>query len=215
MFKRKTETAFAGWPHTRLLEGKVGVHITGKYITPKLRDRVGLLTITLTIAIFFVYSSQNTEGTISMLGFFAIVALFIVPVPFYFWVKNVFSANLNIKIFPDMIEANHRQYTRSEPIEFRVERHHKATEEVAREQNTGQRTSSTFRQAIEVVMQYGEKRVVLAEMREKDLEMAKALVIRAQNICNQFDKAIAGMTDKETAPKESVGGDFGPEPNVR
>jgi hypothetical protein len=215
MFKRKIETSFANWPHTKLLEDKVGVHITGKYVTPKLRDRVGLLTVMLTIAIFFVSSSQNNEGPISMLGFFAVVALFIVPVPFYFWAKKTFSPDLNIKIFPDMIEANYCQYARSEPIEFRVEQHQKAIEETAREQTTGKRTSSTFRQAIEVVMQYGEKRIVLAEMRGVEFEMAKALVIRLQNICDKLDEAILRMADGQADTTESAGGDFGPESDVR
>jgi hypothetical protein len=132
------------------------------------------------------------------------------------------SQNLRLNIMADSIKFpsgwGGKTYSRMQPIEFRVEPHQKGMQEEQREARTGQRASRIYREAIEVVMQYGEKRVVLAEMLQKDLEKAKALVIRLQGTCAKFDRMLAHMADEMNLPASggaANGGEFGPEWEVR
>jgi len=105
---------------------------------------------------------------------------------------DMFGKNVDVKVYHDRIAVRqgfgYKNYSRQEHIELRVERHQKAQKEEANAIRTGNNSSRVFREAIEVVMQYGEKRVPLAEMREEDMEKAKALLLHLQNVCASLNQ---------------------------
>ena len=101
------------------------------------------------------------------------------------------------------------------PIEFRVEEHQKGLEERAKEIKHNKRFPHVYREAVEVVMQYGEKRVPVAELPLKEIEKGKALVIRLQNICDQWDEAARRLAEGQMRPAgETPVSDFGEAPPI-
>jgi len=214
MFERKTETAFADWPLAEMLADQGIVHITGKYKDPDLFQRSAcggfFVAVVLTAIAWFVIQPFDLKSWVTfilvfvfgiqLIGWLAVVLL-------YFFRRK----NLDIKIGAEAIDIDGHHYARNGIVQFHLAQHHKAVEW---EEKTG-RNSQEYGKAVEVIMQYGERGIPIAAIRGRDMEMAHALVLRLQNICSQFDKVVAGMGEKETAPKEAVGGDFGPAPDVR
>lgn len=221
MFWRKKEAAFANWPKTEELGDRAGVHVTGKYLhpaTPKKTDTV-FLFICFGIPLYVWSASGQFMGAFGLLVILILTSAAVLrPLSHLLLRKNV-----DVKVLPERIEVKglfgYKHYPRTVPIEFRVDRHHKAMQEEAQEMKAGERQSRTYREAVEVVMQYGERRVVLAAMREKDMEKAKALVIRLQSWCEGFDQAVKRVDAGQISPvgEEQVvsGGDFGPAPDIR
>ena len=99
------------------------------------------------------------------------------------------------------------------PIEFKIERHQKALAEYQKAQSRNRKMPETYRQAVEVVMQYGEKRVAIAELPETDMERAKALVIRLQTMTDGMEEAARRMAKGQMTPPADAS-EFGPAPNV-
>jgi hypothetical protein len=214
MARQKFERPLAEWPHTKVLKNPPGLHITGKYvqpILPKLLDMVcGMLMFVLAIAVWI--------GTGNFIAGFVVFIIFLVSW-FLFLQKtlfNMFGKNVDVKIYPDRIAVRQRfgykNYSRSVPIEVRVAQHHKSIDEEVRAAR-GQNTPRIYREAVEVVLQYGEKRVPLAAMGIKDIEKANALVIRVQNACHDLDEAMAKLSAEQGEARTP--GDFGPAPDIR
>lgn len=211
----KVEKAMAEWPQTQLLKKGVGFHITGRYAHPKL-----------------VHSMPNSYGLIGfVLCGFALVAtanpLPPVLIAGFMWVfysswKSIWTGwagkKVDVKITPDQIQVRqgygYKNYDRKERIEFKVERHQKALAEYQRAVERNRKMPEIYRQAVEVVMQYGEKRVAIAELPETDMERAKALVIRLQTIADSLDEAVRRMAKGQIAPAGSQS-EFGPAPEMR
>lgn len=208
MAKHKFEKAHASWPKTELT-GDGGVRVIGKYYPPD----YGALDKFLGFCAAFAALSFAINAGDPMAG----VALFICYALFYFfflifvlmWL-NV--SRLDIKIYPDRIVVLGKNYAREMPTEFRVEQHEKAQEEERAEMRAGQRKARTYRDAVQAVMQYGEKRVVLVSLKASQIEMANALVIRMQNVCANFGAAmqVAASQTSRAAPA----GEFGPAPDI-
>ncbi|MFM9850235.1 MAG: hypothetical protein ACKVP3_24145 [Hyphomicrobiaceae bacterium] len=212
----KLEKAMADWPQTQLLKKGVGFHITGRYAHPSLVRSVpqsyGLIGFVLGLMVFVV-----TENIIAPL--FVAGAMWVFYSVWKGMMTNMFGKKVDVKISPDQIQVRqgfgYKKYDRSEPIEFKIERHQKALEEYQREQRRGRKMADTYRQAIEVVMQYGEKRIAIAELPETEMERAKALVIRLQTIANSIDEAVRRMAKGQIGPAAANTGDFGPAPEMR
>ncbi|MGH6922873.1 MAG: hypothetical protein ACRED5_03795 [Propylenella sp.] len=215
MPEARVEEFRSGWPKDELLPDEGAVRITGDYTDPRLVDRACrngfILALIVSAFAWFIVQEWSSYFLFLLLGS---LPLFFVSIAFFY---RTGKSSLGVKISAGEIRLAGKTYSRAAPIEFRVERHHKAIAEQHREMNTGQRTSSTYRQAIEVVMQYGENRVVIAEMREKDSEMARALVIRLQNWCDRFDQMLIQLADQKDAggPPRAEADDFGPAPPIR
>lgn len=220
MFGKKTETPFAEWPKTSALD-EGGFHVTGRYLhprTPRSADALG--TLVGVIAFFAMLGALRNPG--DLIGF-AVLAFILAGITA--WVlRSWLHKHLDIKVHPDKIMVGgrwgYKTYPRNVRMEFRVERHHKAGEEAFAEQRSGQRKDAIYRQAVEVVLQYGERRIVLAEMREKDVEKANALAFRLQSICESQNEALRQMAEGQYSPIDPVAkpagtGDFGPEPELR
>ena len=124
--------------------------------------------------------------------------------------------NVDVKLFKDRIELrngfSYKKYSRDVPMELRIEPHHKGALETAKEISRGRRMKVRYRNAIEVVMQYGEKRVPLAEFESQDIEKAKAVLFRIQGAQKEIDDAVS--MEIFTKWKLQAESEFGPEPNV-
>lgn len=214
----KYEEAYADWPQTQMLKDG-GVHVYGKYVPPMLPRRVFALAC-LVGGVFAIYVLSTAEKPGS-----ALVAIVLTIVAYYAlrpMLYNMFGKSVDVKIYPDRIAVRqglgYKNYSRQHPIEFRAEDHEKAVQEQANAIRTGNDSFRVFREALQVVMQYGEKRIPLAELRLKDLEKAKALVIRLQNVCNTLDDAVRRMAAGQVKPageEPATAGDFGPAPPIR
>ena len=115
----------------------------------------------------------------------------------------------DIKIGPQTIQIGKKIYSRDVPIEFRVDRHYKALKEDEYVQG-----DKTYSKAIEAVMQYGERRIQIAEMWARDQEKAAALIIRIGNWCEGFDEAMNKQVERASPETVSPHGDFGQAPDV-
>lgn len=189
MFGHKVEKAKSNWPTDRINTKKGQVTITGDYRSPRHGQNVALLT------------SASFLPPLLLFGPIAALAFAFVALLFFWWVMK---KNLNVKISPTEIRVNGKRYDRQQSIEFRAGNHHKALRH-----NPG-----IYATAIEVVMQYGERRIPIAEMRLRDKHKAVALVVRLQNWCDSFDEAMrqAQAMKQDMAP---AAGEFGPAPDVR
>ena len=220
------ETLNDGWLKTQELKDQPGVQITGKYKRPFVPGTTHLkfAMIAACFGILWLWGHgpdvwANVFAGV-MAGGIGYSFLGILPV---IGILKLIPREVDVKILAQKIQIKkgrrYRTYSRNVPIEFRVEQHHKAVQEELEEMKRGKAGNRWYREAIEVVMQYGEKRIPIAEMRMVDLEKAKALVIRLQSWCESFDQALKRMADGQISPAgemETVsGGDFGPAPDIR
>lgn len=216
MAKEKFEKALADWPLTKMLKDG-GIHVYGKYEQPGLSQRMLMFWsfFCLIVVGFVMFASFNViaaavVGIILILAYGMVVRSFLVSA----WGKNV-----DVKIYPDKIQVRdgrYKSYDRSMPIEFRVEEHQKGLQERAKEIKHNRNFPRVYREAIEVVMQYGEKRVPIAELPLKEIEKGKALVIRLQNICEQWDEAARRLAEGQMrAASPAPVSDFGTAPPIR
>ena len=207
----KFEKAVADWPKTRVIMVKdgVGVHITGRYMHPGLGDSIlhTYVLVGIALGIFATIASANPFPGVVLGGF-----MWVLYSIFRDGMVNSFGKKVDFKMFADKIEVRngfwYKKYSRAVPMEFRIEPHHKGAWETAKEIRLGRRVKVRYRNAIEVVMQYGEKRVPVAEFEATDIERAKALLFRIQTAVVKMNYAM-----QETA-KAAERGEFGPEPNV-
>jgi hypothetical protein len=220
MAKEKFEKALAEWPYTKILKDG-GVHVFGKYEQPGFAQSMAGFWFFFCFVLFFVamMGAQNAIAAVVAV----VIAAFAYPIVVRPTLVSMFGKNVDVKIYPDKIQVRdgyrYRSYSREMPIEFRVEEHHKGLEERAKEIKYNKRVKPVYREAIEAVMQYGEKRVPLAELPVKEIEKGKALVIRLQNMCATLDDAVrrmaAGQIKPAGEPAPTGPGDFGPAPKVR
>lgn len=189
MFGKKVEKAKSDWPVDRVNLKKVHVDIMGQYPAPNHENKVWGFTMLIILP--------------GMIVAWPVALGMAIPVFMLFWMT--FKRRLNIRIRPDIIMVNGRRYAREELTEFRVEPHQRAFKP-----NPG-----VYERALEVVMQYGEKRITIAEMRQKEEEKALALALRLQSWCERFDEAMALKIQSEKQDAEPASGDFGPAPDIR
>lgn len=210
--------AKASWPVDVVDTEKGEAHITGKYVYPKLSDRAGLIgllgvaVVTCLVGPWGVEIRQTSDYfagltmTVLVIGSPAGAVIGFIA----YWLMR---RNVNVTITFDSIRIGRKSYPRTVPIEFSVQAHRKAVKEMEKP-----RPNSTWINAIEVVMRYGEKRITIAEMRRRDEEKAIALVIRMQNWCDRFDAIMSQAMRQTKAETETLAvptGDFGPAPDIR
>jgi hypothetical protein len=194
----RLESPVGSWPHSKKL-GKEGcIEITGSYKAAEPLHKgwkKGLLVWFICGALFFaiwVYLAGQlpTIGLGAGLAFLSLIpALWIVRL-----MEESQTRKLDVRIFPDKIEVRGKSYERDmRKIQFSVEPHSRAAAEEAREIREQKRGRRFYREAVEVVMQYGEKRVVVAGMKQFEKEKAVALMIRLQDTCDQIDAILKDL----------------------
>lgn len=188
MFGKKIEQAKSSWPIDKV-NAKAGcVEITGQYVKPTQRGIVGLVAAGLAVP----------------LALTGVGIVLIIPIIPGLWM--LLKSNLRIRIDNEAISIRGKRYARIPGlIEFRVGEHQRAYSD-----NPG-----VYANALEVVMQYGERRIVVAEMRQKDHEKATALAFRLQTWSKEFPGMMAAYQGLNRQAASEKGGEFGPAPDVR
>lgn len=193
MFGKKIEKPIADWPVDKVNAEKDYVKITGQYAPPTFGQNAAL------------YSILFIAPAIPFAGAYGIALL----VPIVWFSRWIARKPLDVRIGRDEIRIKGKRYARvPDVIEFGVTDHERAFHD-----NPG-----LYSNALEVVMQYGEKRVPIAAMRLKDKQKAAALAYRLQRWSKDFEKIMASYQQQKPV-SETIGrsseDDFGPAPDVR
>ena len=194
--KEKIESAFSGWPKMSAIDG--GLHLTGYYQPPEAQEKSFNLWCFICIPMMLLYG----------VGILMIIMYPIVKNG----MSNWFSRKLDVKIFKDKIVhrapgKRAKTYSRAMPIEFRIEEHAQSLQDRLK-----RKTRKTYHEAIEVVMQYGEVRVPIADFNLKDVEQARTLVFRLQNACSSVDMMNEYITP--ATPDKRRADHFDPAPDI-
>jgi hypothetical protein len=214
MLSGRFEKPVANWPKVAELENG-GVHLTGKHVHPAWQRRAEYAAIAILIAAGILLAERGS-GFGQWVGAMFVLLVFMGPVAmlvsFLFFRRRV-----DVKMDGTSIQIKgplgYKRYSNQVRTEFRIDQHHKAAREEAKEIETGKKQRRTWRDAIEVVMQYGEKRVVVTEMRHKDIEKAKALLFRLGAISQIAGGAMQEQMSRFIKPAGS--GAFGPMQDIR
>jgi hypothetical protein len=121
--------------------------------------------------------------------------------------------SVDVKIGPEFIVIGRRRYARDGVSEFRGELPRK----IAKRLDTHGAITQRQANEKEVVMQYGERTIPIARFRARDIEKARALIMRLQTWHEGFNR-LRRRSDIETHPAapEAAGADeFGPAPRIR
>lgn len=194
--KEKIESAFADWPKMTPIDG--GIHLKGHYQPPEAEGKGFNLWALFCMPMMLLYGV-------------GLLMLIMYPVVKN-GMSNWFSRKLDVKIFKDKIVhrapgKRAKTYSRAMPIEFRVEDHAQSLQDRLKRKNR-----KTYHEAIEVVMQYGEVRVPIADFNLKNLEQARTLVFRLQNACASVDMMNEYITP--AAPEKRRADQFDPAPDI-
>lgn len=118
--------------------------------------------------------------------------------------------SLRLKVSRDAVEIAGRRFSRRTG-QYQVEEHDRARgEEVAASQSRD--VWRIYRDAVQVVMRYGERRIVIGDFVWGEIEKARALVVRLQAM--DTEGGLEAMLQIQAA---QAGGhdDFGPPPQIR
>lgn len=182
------ENPNSDWPRVRRPEGG-GIRISGTFMPP---HRAGAVSALFGLIVFAQCALvlAGTGNVVAAAVWGALMSL-LYPVLWKQAFINLLGKIVDATVFPDRIEVSHgflrKKYCRTHPITFRIEPHHKGFDEVFREMKTGRKQKSTYRLAVEVVMQYGERRIVIAEMPLADTAHAEALLARLRGAMKETE----------------------------
>jgi hypothetical protein len=201
------EQGTSAWPIDEIVPREGKVRIAGSYVQPNLNLQVFVFGLVLwwPLLILALWSEVfSAESELPAMGVVSIVTVGIALL-----VRSLLMGKLDLKVGAETVEIGRKKYSRDERIDFSVEDHHKAILE--QQKNPGSRK---WRDAIEVIMRYGERRVTIAEMRKCDEEMAISLVLRLQQWCRKFDLAKVSFGQGEEGAAPQVPSEFGKPPDV-
>lgn len=196
------ESAKAAWPRRQTIRGG-GVRISGRYVQPWLAGAVpGLYGL-----IAFVLSAMvlADTGSIAAAAIWGALMALLYPLLWKRAMTNLLGKFVDVRVLADRIEVRQgffrKKYSRCHPIAFRIEPHQRGFDEALEEPKSRRSRKTTYRFAVEVVMQYGERRIVLAEFRLSDIGQAEALLARLQEAMNE-SKAPAGEAAGISVPTQ-------------
>ena len=157
---KRMESARAEWPRTAAIKGG-GIRISGSYVQPWLAQAMpgmfGLITLAYCAMVF-----AGTGNIIAATIWGALMAL-LYPVLWKRSLINMLGKLVDIRVYPDRLQIRRgfcrKNYDRRVPIAL---------------------WSETHGGVAEAIMQYGERRIVLAQMPLADIDRAEALLARLQ-----------------------------------
>ncbi|MEQ9642045.1 MAG: hypothetical protein RIM84_18625 [Alphaproteobacteria bacterium] len=220
----ESESGFAPWPKHALSEDRLGFQITGTYRPPSGWWSLGLPMTLIVLAPLMMLGSCKLLVDASYGGSVRNMPAEDVLYFILIWVAACFALavlgetfgrrrQLDILIRPDAITIDGKSYKRGEGLnQFAVEEHEKAhNERLAAQRGAG---GHIYRDAVEVVMRYGERRVPVAAFARNDIRKAEALLVRLQVLTAGFDKLRASPA---SGPAESgaPADEFGPARPIR
>jgi hypothetical protein len=165
------ESAKADWPRVKSLRGG-GVHISGRYVQPRLAKAMpalfGLIVLCHSAMLF-----AATASIVAAAVWGALMAL-LYPLLWKRSLTNMLGRMVDVRVEPDRVRVRqglfYRNYDRRNPIAFRIE-------------------PCVYTSCAEVVMQYGERRIVIAEISLADIGHAQALLAR---LCEAMGETASG-----------------------
>jgi len=195
-----------------VLEKQGGVQITGKYMSPNVYEwaKTVATLVVVTLGWFVPLVLLDGGANLSAVLLVSGIVLAVVWGGLYMLIAGVFRPAVNVKMFPDVIQVGGRRYARDDVAEFRTELPRK----VAKHYDKHGTMTPQQSQQKEVVMQYGERTVPIAIFRGRDIDKARALVMRLQAWHEGFNK-LRKRDATEHAPARSHADEFGPAPDVR
>lgn len=220
----KTEDPFSGWPQLEVLKKGQGVRLKGDYKAPsrwwdegfgRFVALVSLVALPVSCFMATKDSSDISNGpeAFRFAVLYLIAAFALVAFGSHFGTKK----QLDVVVRPDNIRINGRNYRREEGLnEFAIDQHEKAYQEAKIEHDTQKRQSRIYRDAPQVIMRYGEKRVPVASFRRKDLRKAEGLLVRLQMLAQPkgLEQVLAVKAPEPEMAQNEVD-DFGPERPIR
>lgn len=226
----KRLTGRAVWPHSAYLPDEDAILITGTHETPGLFQLCGGVYVVLAVLLVMWVSggplslltlfgymitmiegawtpADNPRGWLSLaliillwLGYSWIWRpLIIGPAGGHVWVK-VTDANVALRSGGELLRI-----PREEAGEITKERHHLATEEARRQGKLARKLPVIYQDAFEIVMWYGEMRLVIAEMVWRDERKADALVLRLRRTIHDFEKEVESLTGRKRKTRRTAG----------
>lgn len=220
--KDRIEKPLADWPHMKFRERENALHITGKYMAPSRWWQVQFPAMIVLLSLYVLPAScaslveqvaDDKAGSVGITyAFFYIVAMFVLTQVCKRYGRK---RNLNIRITGDAIVIGGRRYGRAYPHQFTIEEHEKA---FAEDKATGgSRRDRIFRDAVQVVLRYGEKRIPVADFRREDIRKAEALHRRLQFIDQDFAEMLgmAAQGDLTAVDASGARDHFGPATPIR
>lgn len=207
---KQIEQPFSEWPPMKGLEREPGFQITGSYLAPSWWWSHGFFVVLLLASIYLLPASCTAMNGGSLRAVTAEEALW--HTGGYVLLVFVLAAvaerigtrrKLDVKITREAIEIDGKRYARAVRHQYAIEEHEKAVAETeAARRGYGR---PIYREAMQVVMRYGERRVPIADLRRADLEKAQALLVRLQDLDRGLEK-ILGMAE---APRSEERDAFG------
>lgn len=211
--QRPVESAFGDWPKMEPVPGERAIRLTGTYTAPSwwwsVGFRIGLLFLIIYVllpASCAKFADVTHYGDITHLsgtevGYFTLA--WVIGGLAILIAGETFGRRrqLRITMRPETIEINGRTYQRAEGLnQFSVEEHEKRFEE-ARTIQRGQ-GNRLYLDAMQVVMRYHERRVVIADFRDTDEDKAAALFRRLQWLDREFDRQMAEHDSVPASPAD-------------
>lgn len=201
------ESPFADWPQTEATPAGDGFHITGRYTAPSVQWSVNLPAILLMfwLPVTLVTCSVTARHELSEMStgeFWTVPVLTTAGFVALGILGAVFGRRhtIDVTLTRDTIRINGTRYRRAEGLnQFAIEEHAQAYGERRRN------VSPIYRDAMEVVMRYGEKRVPIAAFRKEDVRKAEALLARLQHVDRHLDGLLGGSAPGAAAPADDFG----------
>jgi hypothetical protein len=210
----RVEAPLADWPQYELTDGGKAARITGRYRAPSGWWQIGFPLLLMMIALALSPVSCSYDGRFRGLtgqealsraalwfGGFVVVAI----------AGRAFGTRrrVDVMVAPDAITIGGKRYIRAEGLnQFAIEEHEKAYHEIRSSQRG--HPGRVYRDALQVVMRYGERRVPVADFNQRDVRKAEALLHRLQGFAAMMD---AGKEQPIAAPGEKDY--FGPARPIR
>jgi hypothetical protein len=115
---------------------------------------------------------------------------------------------LDITVTPESIRINGIKYLRRDGLnQFAIEEHERAFREAQAARNMN--VSHIYRDSLQIVMRYGEKRVPIADFNRRDIRKAEALLVRLQGVTPNIEALLGASEEGAPAIDPGAADDFG------
>lgn len=210
----RVEAPLADWPAFALIDGGRAAHIAGRYRAPSGWWQIGFPMLLVMAGFALLPASCSFDGRFHLLsaseaGTRAAIwaaALVVIGV-----LGRVFGTRrtLDVTLSPETIRIGGKTYARRQGLnQFAIEEHELAFNE-SRNAQRGH-PGRAYRDALQVVMRYGERRIAIAAFAQSDVRKAEALLHRLQG----FNVLLDAGAEQPLAPS-GESDDFGPERTIR
>ena len=178
----------AAWPNTKIIPQEAAFRVWGLYTNPLVQF---VMAPVLGCSWLLMTAGLLPEGGVPewqcWLACILPIPLTVSLIP----AMQVLTLSwVNVKFRPDAVCVGLQEYSRTVPITFQREEHEESFKEAKRELESGQKQPRIFRDAVQVVMRYHERRVVIASFPLEEIAKADALVLRLQFVNENLEQML-------------------------